>query len=89
MDHSRGVGLNPRPQFQAIRNRLRMDGRDLDGGFLRCVCAADRRLVLAAKAHEKQKSRGRKCDRGRDPGCMAPVSGHGCMAHGSISDAAT
>jgi hypothetical protein len=50
MDHSRGVGLNPRPQFQAIRNRLGMDGRDLDRGFLRRVCTACHgRLVLAAE----------------------------------------
>jgi hypothetical protein len=51
MDHSRGVGLNPRGELEAVRNRLRMDGRDLDWGFLRCVRAAGRRLFLAAKAH--------------------------------------
>ena len=33
MDHARGIGFNPRGELQAIGNCLRMNGRDLDGGF--------------------------------------------------------
>ena len=37
MDHARGIGFHPRGELQAIGHCLRVDGRDLDGSFLRCI----------------------------------------------------
>src|SRR5580700_2336733 len=78
MNHPGWVRLNTGSEHQAIRNRLRMDGGNLDRCFLWRILDRGAGLIMAAEAGEERKS--------REP----TVGGRGHrMLHGSISDAAT